>query len=179
MWPEASSEMGGMRAMAAWCGSARSLHRRPQSRGWLTSPYRRYNGKYGCSKSAAFRGRTVPATKRNQRLVYGGHSNRTTPYCWSPFTGTSKTQPPGGQEESARRSATVFALTGMPSSTSTGVCPEQPPRHRRTSSRVLGVYFIVLSASTIIGGKRRRHPAAWRYGLGCAVSAQSSTSVRP
>jgi len=66
---------------------------------------------------------------------------------WSPLTGTSKTQSPGGQIESARRSATVFAVTGIPCSISTGVSPVQPPRHLRTSSRVLGVYLIVVSAS--------------------------------
>jgi hypothetical protein len=47
--------------------------------------------------------------------------------------------------ESARRSATVFAATGMPSSTSTCVSSRQPPRHLRTSSRVFGVYLIVVS----------------------------------
>jgi hypothetical protein len=51
------------------------------------------------------------------------------------LTGTSKTQSPGGQLESARSPATVVAVTSTPSSTSTGVSPGQPPRHRRQRDR--------------------------------------------
>jgi hypothetical protein len=41
---------------------------------------------------------------------------------------------------SARSFATVFAVNGIPRSTSTSISAGQPPRHVHASSRVLGVY---------------------------------------